>query len=59
MRMATVVTVVVLLVFAICGVWGVQDEEIALYGGYEDVPAVGWWPADASGVIGVGGVMFS
>ena len=61
MRTATVVTVIVLLVFAISATWAgplSKYEEVVLYGTYEEVPSVGWWPADASGIIAVGSVAF-
>ena len=58
MRTIAGVTLLVLLVLAAIGVWAEQPEEVVLYGSYEDVPLVGWWPADASGMIAVGGVEF-
>jgi len=58
MRIAAGVTLLVLLVLAASGVWAGQPDEYVLYGSYEDVPSVGWWPADASGMIAVGGVEF-
>ncbi len=58
MRTATVVGLLVLLVLAASVIWAGQTEECVLYGSYEDIPSVGWWPADASGMIGVGGVEF-
>ncbi len=58
MRTIAGVTLLVLLVLAASGAWAEQPEEYVLYGSYEDVPSVGWWPADASGMIGVGGVEF-
>ena len=58
MRTVTVVGLLVLLVVAVSGVWAGQAEEVVLYGSYEDVPLVGWWPADAIGMIAVGGVEF-
>ena len=58
MRIAAGVTLLVLLVLAASGAWAGQPEEFVLYGSYEDVPSVGWWPAGASGMIAVGGVEF-
>ena len=58
MRTVTGVVLLVLVVLAVGGVWAGQSEEVALYGSYEDVPLVGWWPAAATGMIGVGGVEF-
>ncbi len=58
MRIAAGVTLLVLLVLAVSGAWAGQPEEFVLYGTYEDTPSVGWWPADASGMIAVGGVEF-
>ncbi len=58
MRIAAGVTLLVLLVLVASGAWAGQPEEFVLYGSYEDVPSVGWWPADASGMIAVGGVEF-
>ena len=58
MRIAAGVTLLVLLVLATSGAWAGQPEEFVLYGSYEDLPSVGWWPADASGMIAVGGVEF-
>ncbi len=58
MRIAAGVTLLVLLVLAVSGAWAGQPDEFVLYGSYEDVPSVGWWPAGASGMIAVGGVEF-
>ena len=58
MRIAAGVTLLVLLVLAASGAWAGQPEEFVLYGSYEDVPSVGWWPANASGMVAVGGVEF-
>ncbi len=58
MRTIAGVTLLVLLVLAASGAWTGQPEEYVLYGSYEDVPLVGWWPADAIGMIAVGGVEF-
>jgi len=58
MRTVSGVTLLVLLVAAVSGAWAGQPEEYVLYGSYEDVPSVGWWPADASGMVAVGGVEF-
>jgi len=58
MRIAAGVTLLVLLVLVASGAWAGQPEEFVLYGSYEDVPSVGWWPPNASGMIGVGGVEF-
>ena len=58
MRIAAGVTLLVLLVLAASGAWAGQPEEFVLYGSYEDVPSVGWWPAGAGGMIAVGGVEF-
>ena len=59
MRTALVAaTVVVLILGMLTGAWAASAGEKVLYGSYEDVPAVGWWPANASGIIGVGGIEF-
>jgi len=58
MRTVAGVTLLVLLVLAVSGAWAGQSEEFVLYGTYEDVPSVGWWPAGASGMVAVGGVEF-
>ncbi len=58
MRTVTSVGLVVLLTLAVSVAWAGDPEEHVLYGTYEDVPSVGWWPANASGMIGVGGVEF-
>ncbi len=58
MRIAAGVTLLVLLVLAASGAWAGQPDEYVLYGSYEDVPSVGWWPAGAGGMIAVGGVEF-
>ena len=57
MRTAAV-GVVVLLLLVVCSAGGIEEGKIALYGSYEDVPSVGSWPEDASGMVGVGGVEF-
>ncbi len=58
MRTIASVALVVLLVLAVSAAWAGQPDEYVLYGSYEDVPLVGWWPAGASGMIAVGGVEF-
>jgi len=58
MRTVTSVGLVVLLTLAVSVAWAGDPEEHVLYGSYEDVPSVGWWPANASGMIAVGGVEF-
>jgi hypothetical protein len=58
MRTMTVVAILAALALVISGVWAEPAEETVLYGTYEDVPSVGWWPAGASGVIAVNGVEF-
>ena len=58
MRTVTTVALFVLLVLVVSAVWAGQPEEYVLYGSYEDVPSVGWWPAEATGMIAVGGVEF-
>ena len=58
MRTIASVALVVLLVLAVSVAWAGQPDEYVLYGSYEDVPLVGWWPAGASGMIAVGGVEF-
>ncbi len=60
MRTAPVVGLVVLLAVTVIvnGAWAGDPEEYVLYGSYEDVPSVGWWPADASGIVAVGGIEF-
>ncbi len=58
MRPVTSLGLVVLLALVVSVAWAGDPEEHVLYGTYEDVPSVGWWPANASGMIGVGGVEF-
>lgn len=41
-----------------CGVALAADEEIAIYGTYEEVPGVGRWPAGATGQIAVDSMPF-
>ena len=58
MRTLIAALLVALLVAGMTAVWAGPGEEIAIYGTYEEVPSVGWWPPDASGTVAVGSIPF-
>ncbi len=59
MRTLIAVVLVAVLVAGMTAVWACSgEEEIVIYGTYEEVPSVGWWPPDASGMVAVGSVPF-
>ncbi len=58
MRILLVAAFLVLLIAGATSVWAQETGEIIIYGSYEEVPTVGWWPPDASGVVAVGSVAF-
>ncbi len=58
MRILMVAMLVVTLAVGVVGVCAQEAEEIVIYGSYEDVPTVGWWPSAATGMVAVGSVEF-